>query len=414
LVAAVRRADAGAPADLRVRGGPILTMEGDDLGLVAQGGVVLARGGRIVHAGPAPERLALAPGALSIDTGGRLIAPGLVDAHAHPVFAGSRAAEFAMSARGRTYQQIAAAGGGILSTVRATRAGGYGALLDGARARLATMLRHGTTTCEAKSGYALTVDGELRLLSVIRELDALGPVDLVPTLLGAHAVPPELDRAAYLDAVVGEMIPRAAAGGLARFCDAFCEQGAFTVGETRRVLEAARAAGMGLRVHAEQLSRTGGAALAAELHAASADHLEYVTGDDIAALARAGTVATLLPGAALMLKLPPPPARALREAGCKVALGTDCNPGTSMTESLPLAMTLAVTQLGLTVEEAWRAATVWAAEALGLADRGRLAPGTLADLAIFDVDDPAGVPWHYGVPLAWMVIKDGRVAWAAG
>ncbi|MEK6606649.1 MAG: imidazolonepropionase, partial [Myxococcota bacterium] len=294
-------------ATLRIDGGVIVTMDGGEPGGlgVVDGGVVLCGEGKIL-----PPDAEVAKHATRIDARGRVVAPGLVDPHAHPIFAGHRAHEFALRARGLSYAEIAAAGGGIFATVRATRDAADDVLLRATRGRLRTMRRHGVTTCEAKSGYALDVEGELRLLRLLRE--AGGPVEIVPTLLGAHAVPPALfDRAAYVESVAAEMVPRAATDGLARFCDVFCDEGAFSLDEARRVLEAARAAGLGLRLHAGQFADGGAAELAGELGAASADHLEHVSSRGIEALARGGVVATLLPGAALVLGLPWPPARAL-------------------------------------------------------------------------------------------------------
>jgi imidazolonepropionase len=303
---------------------------------------------------------------------------------------------------GKSYEEIAMLGGGILATVRATRAASTASLVASARTRLARMRAHGVTACEGKSGYSLDIEGELRLLRIVNEIGC------VPTLL-AHVVPPEIPRDQYVARFIGELIP----SGMARFCDVFCDRGAFTLRETRRILEAAKAAGLGLRVHAEQLSYTGAAELAAELGAASADHLELVSPAGIEALARSQTVAVLAPGAALTMRAPWPPARRLIDAGVAVALATDCNPGTSMTESLPLMMTLGCTQMGMTVEEAWRAVTVHAARSLGLDDVGRLAPGCRADIAIFDMTDWRALPYHFGSPAAWMVFKDGRPVYRA-
>jgi imidazolonepropionase len=378
-------------ADLVIDNGVVLTFDGDGVG--ERAGPLLAAQGRIVAAGTP-----IAPDATRIDAGGRVVAPGLIDPHAHPVFAGERAFEFALRMTGRSYEEIAALGGGILATVRATRAASDEALASAGAERLSRMAAYGVTTCEGKSGYSLDIEGELRLLRILRDLGC------VPTLL-AHAVPPEVPRDEYVRRFVAELIP----SGLARFCDVFCDRGAFTLAETRRILLAARERGLGLRVHAEQLSYTGAAELAAELGAASADHLELVSPAGIEALARANTVAVLLPGAALTLCAPWPPARRMIDAGVTVALGTDCNPGTSMTESLPLMMTLACTQMRLTVEEAWRAVTVNAARSLLLDDAGRLAPGCRADIAVFDLWDWRALPYHFGPPLAWMVFKEGRV-----
>lgn len=393
-------------ADLVIDGDQVLTMDGDGVGLVENGRLLVGSGRVLPPDAEVPRHV------LRIDARGKVVAPGLCDPHAHPIFAGHRAGEFAMRAAGRTYAEIAAAGGGILATVRATRAATDAELRRGLRGRLLAMRRHGVTTCECKSGYALTVDGELRMLRVARDHE--GPVELVPTLLGAHAVPPETERDHYVDLVAREMVPLCASEGLARFCDVFCDEGAFTVAEARRVLAAAKAAGLGVRLHAGQFTDVGAAELAAELGAASADHLEQISPRGIDALARAGVVATLLPGAALTLRLPWPRAREMIEAGVRVALGTDCNPGTSMTEALPLMTTLAATQMRMTCEEVWRAVTVHAARALGRDDLGRLAPGCQADAVVFDFDDWRALPYHFGTPRALCVIKRGRVVYEAG
>jgi imidazolonepropionase len=384
-----------APADLVIENGVVLSMDGPGVG--ERTGPVLVAEGRIV----APDT-PVAADALRIDAEGRVLAPGLIDPHTHPVFAGERSFEFALRMAGKSYDEIAALGGGILATVRATRAAPAETLLRGARERLRRMVAYGVTTCEGKSGYALDLEGEKRILRMLRELGC------VPTLL-AHVVPPDHSRSDYLRMFIEELIP----AGLADFCDVFCDRGAFSLPETRRILEAARAAGLGLRVHAEQITHTGAAELAAELGAASADHLELVSPAGIEALAEAGTVAVLLPGAALTLRAPWPPARRMIDAGVTVALGTDCNPGTSMTESLPLMMTLGCTQMRMTVEEAWRAVTVNAARSLRRDDIGRLCPGCRADIAIFDFGDWRALPYHFGPPLAWLVLKDGRIAYRA-
>jgi imidazolonepropionase len=354
-----------------------------------------------------------------IDAGGRLVTPGLVEPHAHPIFAGSRAAEFDLRARGRSYAEIQAAGGGILATVRATRAATDEELVAGTLARLDRLLAHGVTVCEAKTGYALDLDGELRLLRLLHAAAARHPVALSPTLL-AHVPPPEAtspaERAAYVARFADELVPRLApdgdARGLADALDVYCDQGAFTLDETRRLLGAGARAGLLLRVHAEQFTHTGAAELAAELGARSVEHLEQLHSAAIPRLARAGTVCNLLPGAALTLKLPFPDARRLLDGGCEVALGTDLNPGSSLTESLPLMMSLGAMQMGMSSAEAWRAVTVAAARAVGRPDAGRLAPGARGDLVIWDAEDYREVPQHYGVPLVRSVVVGGRTAFA--
>jgi imidazolonepropionase len=384
------------------------------LGAISDGAVAM-RHGRVVWVGKAAElasAVTLEPDALVIDAGGGLVTPGLVDAHTHPVFAGRRAHEFAARARGETYAEIQARGGGILSTVRATRAASAVELCVAARARMRRMLAHGVTSCEGKSGYALTLEGERALLAVLAEVSASQPIDIAPTLL-AH-VPPEdctgpRERTAYVEAFAHRLVPEVARAGLAESCDVYCDAGAFTLAESRTILTAARAAGLATRMHAEQFTRTGAAELAAQLGARSADHLEQIDEAGIVTMARAGVTATLLPGAALTLRLPWPPARRLIEAGVRVALGTDCNPGSSMTESLPLMMSLACMQMGMTVEEAWLGVTAHAARAIGHMDAGRLVPGARADVCVFRCDDPAYVPYHYGEDHLRCVIKNGQV-----
>jgi len=319
-----------------------------------------------------------------------------------------------MRIEGRSYLEIQEAGGGIYSTVRRTREASDEELLQGARERLRRLLSFGVTTCEAKSGYSLDVEGEIRLLRLLYRLAQEGPWDIAPTLL-IHAVPEErrTRREVYIEEVITELIPRVAREGLAESCDVFCDKGAFTIEETRAILQAAKEHGLSLRLHADQIADTGAAILAAELGAKTADHLERVSPNGIAAMAESGTVAVLLPGAALCLKDPWPPARALIKAGVPVALGTDLNPGSSMTESLPLMMSLACTQMRMRVEEAWLAVTRIAAESLGRPSAGRLAPGSRADLVIWDCDDYRYVPYHFGVNLVRTVIAGGGVVYEA-
>ena len=404
---------ANGPADLVIHNaGQILTMEGDGVGLLSRGSVA-CRDGRILAVLAGDELPELATGAQRIDAEGGLVAPGLVDPHTHPVFAGERALEFAMKAEGRSYLEIHRAGGGIFSTVRTTRQATFDELARSCAENLSRLLAWGVTTCEGKSGYALELRGELRLLEVLRTVSECHPIDVEPTLLGAHALPPyrARDRVGYLAEVAEQMVPQAARQGLARFCDAYCEDGAFTPDEVSTIFRAAVAAGLELRLHAEQFTDQGGAALAASFGAASADHLEAVSGQGIAALAAASstTTAVLLPGAALACRCPSPPARALIEAGVRVALGTDLNPGSSMTANLPLMMSLGCMQLRMTCEEVWRAVTVEAARSLRRTDIGRLAPGCLADVTIFRASDFRYIPYHYGENHLRWVIKRGRV-----
>jgi imidazolonepropionase len=388
---------------------------------IIPGGCVAARGGVLVFVGDGRayrREVRLARHGEEIDAGGRTVLPGFVDPHTHLPFAGSREDEFVARLRGATYESIAAGGGGILATVRATRAAPLEALIDVGRKRLATMLAHGTTTAEAKSGYGLACDDELKQLRAVRALDALQPVDLVPTFLGAHVVPEEFRdrRAAYVDEVTGRMIPAVAREGLARFCDVFVEEGAFSMEEGEAILKAAAAHGLGLRVHAEQRGSSGGARLAARLRAASADHLEHVTDEGVRALAEAGTTAVLLPGAAFFLRDPrDPPARRLIEAGVPVALGTDFNPGTCPTEAMPAILSLACLRYGLDPAEAIAAATLNAAHALGLAGRiGSLEAGKSADLQVLDAPNHRHLAYHFGVNLCRTVVKSGRAVMRDG
>lgn len=396
--------------------GPRAGAAQSDLGIIQDGALAAGADGRIVAVGTTAQvraSVALDPEALVLDAGGRAVLPGFVDCHTHAVFAGDRADELAQRLQGAEYLEILARGGGILSTVRATRAATQEELVERGAGFLAEMLRHGTTTVEIKSGYGLTVEDELKMLRAIRALARQGPMGVVPTFLGAHAVPREFrGRAdAYLGLVVGEMIPRVAREGLARFCDVFCERGAFSLEQGRRVLEAGRTHGLTPKLHADQKTALGGAHLAAEMGAVSADHLEHATEEGIRALARAGTVAVLLPGAAFMLmESVQVPARRLLQAGVPVALATDFNPGTSPILSMSMVVGLACLQRLLTPAEAVVAATLNAAHALGLGHEvGSLEPGKRADLVILDAPSHLHLPYWLGRNLVRTVIKDGRV-----
>ena len=356
-----------------------------------------------------------------LDAAGGCVTPGLVDPHTHLLFAGTREGELRLRQRGAGYLEILAAGGGILSTVSATRSATSDELLTHGRRWLHEMLTHGVTTIEAKTGYGLDVATELRLLEVYALLADEGPIDIVPTFLGAHAVPPEFrDRDDAVDAYVGhvidEQLPAVAAQGIARFCDVFCEEGVFDSDQSRRILEAASKLGLRTRLHADELAASGGAELAADIGAASADHLAAVSDDGVAALALAArtgrpVVATLLPATTWFLMSSHfSPARTLIERGVPVALGTDFNPGTSPTASLPLAMTIGCLSLGLSPEEALAAITVNAAHAVGRGDEiGSLEPGKLADLVIWRVPSVAQIPYWPGADLVRAVVKGGRI-----
>ena len=361
-------------------------------------------------AGAAGKRFIAARDEVVVDAGGALVTPGLVDCHTHLVYAGHRARDFEMRLAGASYEEIARNGGGILSTVRATRAAGGEELRAQSAARLAALMAEGVTTVEIKSGYGLDTKSEMKCLRVARSLGD-GKVRVCTTLLGAHAVPPEFAgrTSEYLDLVCNEMIPRAACDGLAHAVDAFCEGIAFDVPQVKRVFEAARGFGLKVKLHADQLSNAGGATLAADSGAISADHLEYTDAGGVAALARAGTTAVLLPGAFYYLRQEQrPPVDALRRAGVPMAVATDCNPGTSPCTSILTIANMACTLFRLTPEEALAGMTVNAARALGLADVGTLEPGRRADFAIWDLDDPAQLSAQIGGLKPRAVYYEGR------
>lgn len=353
------------------------------------------------------------PADVTLDAAGGTLLPGFVDAHTHPVWTGDRGEEIGRRLAGESYSKIAAEGGGILATVRATRAASDDDLSAAVRRRLAAMLAHGTTTVEAKSGYGLTVEDELRALRLLKTLD--GEPDLpaiVPTLLAAHEIPPEYRgrRGDWVRIVADEIVPRAGREGLARFCDVFCEEGVFSVAESRTILEAARRTGLGLRIHADELARSGGTVLAAELGAASADHLLFTGDDEIAALARSQTVAVILPGTAWWIRSRRAPARAMIEAGIPVAVASDANPGTCFTESLASVAPHACLDSGLTVEETLTGMTLNAAASLGLADRiGSIEPGKAADVVVLDAPDDRHLVYHWGVNLVSTIVRNGRI-----
>jgi len=368
---------------------------------VVENAYILVEDEAIVAAGPMAELPPSTPDVEELDGRGLTAVPGLVDCHTHPAFAGDRVDEFALRAGGATYEELHAAGGGILSTVRATRAAGEDAIRAVVERHRDWMLRHGTTTWEGKSGYGLDRDTELGSL---RAVQAAGGV---PTFLGAHAVPPEFDTAeAYLDFVLADVLPEAAV--LAAAADVFVERGAFTVEEARRYLEACAAAGLDLRLHGDQFTELGAVGLAIELGARSIDHLEATGDDGVRVLAASDVTAVLLPVSGLFLARPMPPARALVDAGAAVALATDFNPGSAFSESLPLVCSLAATQLRLSPSEALNACTVNAAHVLGRARSvGRLAPGYRADIVLLDVTDWRHLAYHLGGDLVHTVVLGG-------
>ena len=404
--------------------GQLVTMAGpvprvgpamNDLAIIEDGGLAAA-GNEILAVGKSGEiegKAPLAEGCTVIDAAGAVVTPGLIDPHTHPVFARYRQNEFEMRIQGKSYMEIANSGGGIRSSVRDLRDTSLDDLTESARTRLDRMLSYGVTTIEAKSGYGLSTEAEIKQLEVIQRLQASHPMDLVPTFLGAHEVPDEYrdDREKYIDIVVNEMIPLVAERGLAEYSDIFCEDGVYGIEESRRIQSAAQKAGLGLRFHADELASVGGAELAAELNARTADHLVYASDDGIRAMAKAGTVAVLLPGTTFSLGGKTyARARQMIDQGVIVALSTDCNPGSSCTESLPFIMTLSLLQMKLTTAEALSAVTVNAAYSLDRGDKiGRLEAGLSADVVVWDMEDYRELPYHYAVNLVRTVVKGGKV-----
>jgi imidazolonepropionase len=396
--------------------GPLLGSELDRPLRIAQGSVACLDG-RVVAVGPTAEVLARFPekeAARVLDATGRLVAPGFVDCHTHLPFAGTREMEFEARARGETYEAIAAKGGGIRSSVRTTRATSEADLTEAVSRRLAVLLAQGTTTVEAKSGYGLSLEEEQKQLRAAARAGAKSAVEVIPTFLGAHEIPDEhrSRRADYVGLLCDEMIPAVAREGLARFCDVFCDRGVFTVAEARAILTAGKRHGLSPKLHADELADVGAAGLAAEVGAISADHLLHANDAGLRAMSQAGTVAVLLPGTAFTLGLPYARARDMIGIGLPVALATDWNPGSTMSSSMALAMTLAVTQMRLSPAEAWMAATANAAAAIGAGDRiGRIAAGFEADLCLYDTPDYRHIAYHYGHDHTRAVVKGGRVAW---
>jgi imidazolonepropionase len=390
--------------------------EAQGTGLV-EDGALLVEGDSIAWLGPAGEALPrelaaeLAPEHM-VDCGGRLLTPGLIDCHTHLIHAGSRAREFEMRLKGATYAEIAEAGGGIVSTVMATRAASEEELVASGLVRLECLLAEGVTTVEIKSGYGLDLKTETRMLRAARALGRDQPVDVVTSFLGAHALPPEYrdDRAAYLRLVCDLALPEIVRAGLADAVDAFCETIAFTVDEVEQVFDRAKSLGLPVKLHAEQLSNLGGAKMAARHGALSVDHLEYLDEEAVAAIAAAGTVAVLLPGAYYYLReTTSPPVSALREHGVALAVATDLNPGSSPVHSLLGAMNMACVLFGLTPDEALRGVTTHAARALGLSDRGKLAPGLRADFVLWNCEGPADLVYSLGLNPCAVVIRKGEL-----
>ncbi len=383
-----------------------------ELGIVSQG-ALLVRDGLIERVGTTAEiEKSIDASTTVVDAGGRVVLPGFVDAHTHPVFAGTRVDEFEERSKGATYQEIAARGGGIQSTVNRTRAASVDELVATGRRYAQWFLRGGTTTVEAKSGYGLSLEDELKILRAIKQLDQETPLRYVPTFLGAHSVPPEYRarRDEYISLIIDEMLPQVAQQKLAEFCDVFCEERVFTTDESWKILSAARCHGLGLRMHADQLSLSGGAKLAAELGTVTADHLEHTDADGISVLKQAGVQPVLLPGSVYALGSSRyPAAREMIDAGLAVVLATDFNPGSSPTPSMRMVLSLAATQMKMTPAEAITAATINAAYSLNRGDQlGSLEPGKIADFVIHDCADYRELAYFFGVEHVWRVYTRGE------
>ena len=401
-----------APAGDRPLLGPEL-----DRPVLIEDAAVACVGGRVAAVGKTRDVLARYPeseAARVLDARGLLIAPGFVDSHTHLPFAGTREMEFEARARGESYAAIAERGGGIRASVRHLRAASEESLAAAVVKRLGRLLAQGTTTVEAKSGYGLSLEEERKQLSALKRAAGSSPVEIIPTFLGAHEVPDEhrARREGYVALLLESMIPAIARDRLARFCDVFCDQGVFTVEESRRILLRAQECGLHAKLHADELADVGAAALAAELHAVSADHLLHASPQGLRAMAQAGVVAVLLPGTAFTLGLPYARARVMIEMGLPVALATDFNPGSTMSSSMPMTMTLAVTQMKVTPAEAWMAATANGASAIQEGGRlGRIQPGFEADLVLFQTTDYRHIAYHYAEEHVRSVVKRGIPVW---
>lgn len=404
--------------------GQLITMQGpvprlgdsmNDLGLIKNGGVAVA-GEEILEVGESEVvegKVDLAEGCIAIDADGAIVTPGFIDPHTHPVFSRTREDEFEKRIMGKSYMEIAESGGGIRASVRDLRETSKTVLTKKTTTRLETMLSYGTTTIEAKSGYGLSTAAEIKSLEIINDLNENHPMDLIPTFLGAHEVPDEYrdKREIYIDLLINEMIPKVVENKLAEFCDIFCEEGVFNIDESRRIMKAAKKSGLKLKFHADELGPSGGSELAAELGAISADHLVHISDNGIKAMAEKGTVAVLLPGTCFSLGHSDyAPARKMIESGIVVALSTDCNPGSSYTESLPMIMTLAGLNYKLTAAESISAVTVNAACAVDRGGKiGMLKPGLVADIVVWKINDYRELPYHYGVNSVHKVIKRGKI-----
>lgn len=387
------------------------------LGIIPNGAVAI-KGEKIFWIGTTdqlPKELSLRKEGKEVDAQGKVVLPGLIDSHTHLVFAGSRENEFEMRTQGLSYLEIAERGGGILSTVQATRKASFEELFLLGKKRLNRWLSMGVTTLEAKSGYGLSYEDELKILNVTKALQKEHPVEIVSTFLGAHTIPVEYKqrREEYLHLLIDELIPEVAREGLAEFCDVFCEEKAFSLEESRKILEAGKRYGLKPKIHADQLTPGGGAELAAEIGAFSADHLEYISPQGILLLAEKGVVAGLLPGCSFFLSMKRfPPAREMIEKGVRVALATDFNPGSSMTESLPLIMTMGCLLYRMTPSEVIRAVTLNAAKSIDREEKiGTLDPGKQADMVILDIPNYKYLPYHFGVNHTQYVIKKGEIVY---
>ncbi|MFC2172249.1 imidazolonepropionase [Acidobacteriota bacterium] len=385
---------------------------------VIENAVIAGCGGRLVAVGPEDQvsgTLRLRPDGVRINAAGRTVLPGFVDSHTHLAFGGTREDEFNRILQGESYLDIAASGGGIIRTVLSTRKAGFDELYAISKIFLDKMLRHGTTTAEAKSGYGLDLDTEIRQLEVIRALDTSHPVELVPTFLGAHIIAPEYrdDREGYISLLTKRMIPEVASRGLAKFCDVFCEEGVYTVEESRAILECGASYGLRSKIHADEFTDQGGAELAAELNAVSADHLSFISEKGLREMARAGVTAILLPSTTFFLRKDNyAPARKMMEAGVPVAVATDFNPGSSMTYSMQAILWLACLKLGMTIDEAITASTINAAYAVGKSSVvGSIEADKQADLVIFDIPNRFHLVYQWGTNHIGMVIKQGKVVY---
>jgi imidazolonepropionase len=391
----------------------------DESGLgILRNGAIAIREGRVFWVGKTeelPGDFVLASKRREIDATGKVVMPGLIDSHTHLIFAGSRENEFEQRIQGLTYLEIAERGGGILSTVEATRKASFEELFSLGKERLERMLSKGVTTVEAKSGYGLSLQDEMKILKVTKALQDVHPMDIVPTFLGAHTIPREFKNARnrYVDLLTQEMIPEVAQERVAEFCDVFCEEKAFTLEESKKILETGKQYGLKPKIHADQLSPGGGAELAAEVGAFSADHLEYVSQEGIEKMAEKGVTAVLLPGAGFFLSMKKvPPAREMIEKGVWISIATDLNPGSSMTESLPLMMTMGCTMFKMTPKEVIQATTIHAAKSMGREKEvGSLEVGKQADILLLNIPNYRYLPYHFGVDHTELVIKKGKIVY---